>query len=135
MRLRDRRVIITGAASGMGRSLAMSLSKEGAQRGLVDRNEEGLRLRSKELASVGRACYWAVADVGKRAEVVAALGRLEENLGRVGILVASAGILKLATAWETALDEVQEIMQVNFYGVIYAINAVLPGMLQRGSGH
>jgi short-subunit dehydrogenase len=135
VKLQNRTVIVTGAASGMGRALCYCLSREGARLGLVDRNEKGVRAVADDLSSQGVSCLWAVADVRRRKEIDVAINTLAVQLGPVDVLVASAGVLELWPADELMVDQVEETMQVNFLGVVYAINAVLPAMLMRGSGH
>jgi short-subunit dehydrogenase len=135
VQLRDRIVIVTGAASGMGRALCFSLGHEGARLGLVDRNEKGLRSLADELAGRGVGCLWAVADVRHQKELAHAIDTLAAQLGPVDILVASAGILHMSPADDLMVERVEEAIQVNFLGVVYAINAVLPAMLKRQSGH
>ena len=98
MKLQGQTVLITGAASGMGRALCFSLNREGARLGLVDRNEEGLRSLADDLSGQGACCRWAVADVRRRQEVERAVRNLTAQFGQVDILVASAGILSLAPA-------------------------------------
>src|SRR5262245_32585785 len=119
----------------MGRALCDSLGREGARLGLVDRNEKGVRSVADDLASQGISCLWAVADVRRRKDIDGAIHTLAAQLGPVDVLVASAGVLDLWPADDLMVDRVEETMQVNFLGVVYAMDAVLPAMLQRGSGH
>ena len=136
MKLQGQTVVITGAASGMGRALCFSLGRLGASLGLVDRNEEGARALAEELGLEGIRSHWAVADVRRQHEVEDAIGRVTAQLGgRVDVLVASAGILKMSKPDQMQVAEVEEILQVNFFGVVYAIDAVLPDMLKRQRGH
>lgn len=135
VRLANRRVFITGAASGMGRALAMSLSREGASLGLLDRDENGLRSVAENLSGKDTACEWVAVDVRRRDDVIEAVRHLTARLGEADILIASAGILRLSPAVELRVEQVEETIQINFLGAVYAIDAVLPAMLKRGSGH
>jgi NAD(P)-dependent dehydrogenase (short-subunit alcohol dehydrogenase family) len=135
MNLATRTAFITGAANGMGRALAFSLSREGAHLGLVDVDENRVRSLAEELSCRGGPCAWVVADVRRRHEVNRAVQTLADRLGEPDILVASAGVLRLSRADELMVDQVEETLQVNFLGAVYAIDAVLPGMLSRRSGH
>lgn len=129
----NRVALITGAASGIGRQLALSLAAEGARIAAVDRQSDGLDRLSSDLKGKTIAC--AIADVTDRAAVHSAVTRLEEQVGPTDLLVASAGI-GIETPAETfrAEDFIAQI-QVNLIGVINTLDAVLPGMCQRRSGH
>lgn len=131
MRLKDQVVVVTGAASGMGRALCQELHRAGARLGLLDRNAEGLAVLAEEL----RPCASAVADVRDRAAVGKAIDALTEQLGPVDVLVACAGITGATLVDDLAVPETEAILEVNLLGVAHAIDAVLPGMLARGRGH
>src|SRR5436305_11816674 len=123
MKLQGKTVIITGGASGMGRALAFLLGREGARLGLIDRNEKGVSALADELAAQEIFCRWAVADVRRREQVETALRGLAAEVGPVDVLIASAGVLRMARAEAVPIEDVEEILQVNFLGAIYAINA------------
>jgi NAD(P)-dependent dehydrogenase (short-subunit alcohol dehydrogenase family) len=129
---RDRVVLITGAASGIGRALALRLAAEGARVAALDLQEPGLESLQRELA--GKPFAWAVADVIDLAAVRAAVKRLEEHLGPIDVLIASAGIGRKTTAADFSAEEVNAHIQVNLIGVVNSIDAVLPGMRQRRRG-
>lgn len=135
MRFKDRMILVTGAASGIGRALCERLGNEGACLALVDWNAEGLHKLEKSLDSAGVRCAAAVADVRNRAQVRAVVDNLVARLGPVDILIASAGLCCLSGIEDLRVDKLEEIVQVNFLGVVYTLDAVLPAMLQRGSGH
>lgn len=130
MRLKDQQVIVTGAASGIGRALCPLLAGEGARLGLLDRDAAGLASLARELQDAGFRCTSMMADVGDPAAVRAAL----EPLGPVDVLVACAGITGTTLVDDLAVERTEAILRVNLLGVAYAIDAVLPGMLERGSG-
>jgi short-subunit dehydrogenase len=136
MKLTGETALITGAASGVGRELSFLLAREGMRLGLVDRDGSRLGSLAKELSDRGvTACATAVADVRDRTALDAAVRTLTAQLGEAYLLVASAGVLRLCPAHDLMVDRVEETLQVNFFGAVYAINAVLPGMLRRGMGH
>jgi short-subunit dehydrogenase len=129
-----KRVLITGASSGVGAALARALAKEGAVVGLIAR-------RRDRLAEVLAACHetsseslmW-VADLAD----TAAVGRLAveawDALGGIDVLVNNAAIPKRRAV--TALDpaQVEAVMRVNFFAPMHLTLAVLPRMLERGEG-
>ncbi len=128
---RDRVVLITGAASGIGRALAHRLAHEGARIAALDLQAEGLQSLARDLPAVA----WAVADVTDLAAVRAAVARLEEQAGPTDLLIASAGIGRKTAAHEFQAEEINAHIQVNLIGVVNSIDAVLPGMRQRRRGH
>jgi short-subunit dehydrogenase len=132
--LTGKNLLITGAASGMGRALAVAAAREGARLGLLDRQEKGLEILAQQLTETRAACAWQVADVRDRSALTAAVQELEARLGTVDILVAAAGITGATLVDDLAVSETEAIIQVNLLGVANTINAVLPGMLQRGQG-
>ena len=134
MTLRGKVAIVTGAASGMGRALCHELAHEGVRLGLLDRNTGGLDSLDAELRSSGAICCRATADVSERRAVRDAIAALVAELGPLDLLVACAGITGATLVEDLAVEQTEELMRVNFLGVIYAIDAVLPDMLARGSG-
>ncbi len=134
MYLKNRLVFVTGAAGGIGRALCFRLGREGACTGLIDRNGPAVERLRKELADAGVRSAAAVADVRDRDETHAAVGRLSAELGPPDILVAGAGLCGFAHVDDLRVAQLEEMLRVNFLGAVYAIEAVLPGMLRRASG-
>ena len=134
MRFKHRMILVTGAASGIGRALCELLGAEGASLALIDRNADGLQALEKSLGGAGVRCAAAVADVRIRAQVREAVDNLAARLGPVDILIASAGLCCLSGVDDLRVEKLEEIVQVNFLGVVYALDAVLPAMLRRGNG-
>jgi short-subunit dehydrogenase len=130
----DRVVLVTGAAGGIGRALCLRLGRDGARLALVDRNESALEKLQQELKAAGIRCASAVADVRVRDDIRAAVEKLRADLGPVDILVAGAGLCGFSVLDDLKVPQLVEIVEVNFLGVVYAIEAVLPEMLSRGSG-
>jgi short-subunit dehydrogenase len=135
MKLHGQIAVITGAASGMGRALCHELGREGVRLGLLDRNEAGLASLADALKAAGVVCTWAAADVRDRQAVRAAVAALENELGPADLLVACAGITGTTLVDDLQVELTEAIVQVNLLGVVYAIDAVLPGMLARRAGH
>lgn len=135
MQFREQVVVVTGAAAGMGRELSLRASRQGARVGLIDRDVTGLQQLQNELTSAGVRCCAAVADLRCRDEARAAIDRVVERLGAVDVLIASAGVCGVSSVDDLCVSDVERMMQINFLGVVYTIEAVLGEMLQRGSGH
>jgi short-subunit dehydrogenase len=126
---------VTGASSGIGWALAKELASQGCKVGVSARREEPLRRLVDEIEQAGGSAVLAVADVGVRDSVQAAGEWIAEQLGPVDLLIANAGVGVPTTVDPMNVDVIEETFQVNVLGVVYAIEAVLPGMLARGRGH
>lgn len=124
--------VITGASSGIGWSLAKLLAAEGCKVGLLARRREALETLAKE---IGANAVIAPADVGDRDQTLAAIRQVVDQLGPVDLLIANAGF-GIETQYDPVNSvDIENMMRVNFLGVVYAIEAVLPAMLQRRQGH
>jgi short-subunit dehydrogenase len=127
--------VVTGASSGIGWALARELAAGGCRVGLVARRKEQLDRLAADIRQAGGTAAAAAADVADREQTLAAIHGLESQLGPVDLLIANAGV-----GAPTLLDpfnaaDVEKMIRVNLLGVIYSIEAVLPGMLRRGRGH
>ena len=130
----QRVVLITGASSGIGRALALRLAECGAKVGLVARREELLMELAGQLQGLGAMAAVAVADVSKRGEMQRATQHIRERLGPIDVLIANAGVGMPTLLDPLNVGDVERMFQVNVFGVIYAIEAVLPEMVRRRSG-
>jgi NADP-dependent 3-hydroxy acid dehydrogenase YdfG len=128
-------VIVTGASSGIGRALAFRLGSSGYRVGLIARRAELISDVAREINAAGGVALAEAADVGDRLALREAISALERNLGPIDVMVANAGFGAPTYLDPLNIDEVEETMRVNVLGVIYSIEAVLPGMIARGRGH
>ncbi len=129
----DRVVLVTGAGSGIGRQLALTLSQRGARIAAVDLAADALAGLEAEFK--GRPIAWASADVTDRPSLLAAAADLERRLGPTDILIANAGIGRETDPFDFKAELVEAQIRVNLIGVANSVEAVLPGMLQRKRGH
>ena len=127
--------IITGASSGIGWEMAKVLAAQQCAVGLVARRKDRLDTLVQEIQAAGGKAACAAADVSDRVQTVAAIRGLRDQLGPVDLLIANSGVGVPTTLEPLNIDEVEVMFKVNTLGVIYAIEAVLPEMVQRGSGH
>src|SRR5262245_51893979 len=125
--------LITGAGSGIGRQLALTLAGEGAVIAAVDLRPEPLDGLAAALP--GKAVAWEVADVTDLAGMRAAAAKLSDRLGPIDLLIANAGIGRETSALNFNAEDVAAQVRVNLIGVANSIDAVLPTMLARGRGH
>jgi NAD(P)-dependent dehydrogenase (short-subunit alcohol dehydrogenase family) len=129
--LRDRVVLITGAASGIGLALARAFAAEGSHVVAVDIDEAGCRTAA---AGIEGACAYHL-DVTDSGAALALAEAVEAEVGPVDVLVNCAGIAFLSEVVDTSLAEWHRIVDVNLWGPVHLIHAFLPRMYARGSGH
>lgn len=129
----ERVALITGAGSGIGRALAALLAREGARVAALDLNPAGLLSLEAELPP-GKVAH-AVCDVTDLNATRAAVAKLEQQQGPIDLLIASAGIGRKTPADPFSAEDINAVINVNLTGVVNSIDAVLPGMRQRGRGH
>jgi short-subunit dehydrogenase len=127
-------VMITGASSGIGRGLAVSLGSKGARVGLVARRAETLDEVVSEIESLGGKAMAVPADVQSAESMKSAADQLSQSLGPIDVLVANAGIGPTRDAAKFSAAEVSDVMNVNVIGASNSVAAVLPRMLERGEG-
>ena len=127
--------IVTGASSGIGRALAIQLGAAGYRLGLIARRRPELDATAASIVSSGGTVAAAVADVGDRQALHSAFESLADQLGPIDVMVANAGFGAPTRLDPLNTAEVEQTIRVNVMGVIYSIEAVLPGMLKRQRGH
>jgi uncharacterized protein len=133
--LKDKVAIVTGASSGIGRATALALARQGACLALAARRVDALRELAAEIESHGGKAMALQADVTKRDQVERMLHEVLAQWGRVDILVSNAGEYIRAPIVELDPADLQRSLDVNFFGGVYCIKAVLPHMLAQKSGH
>lgn len=135
MSFAGRTAVITGASSGIGRALAATLAAKGARVGVTARRADLLEVLAREVRAAGGTIASAAADATDRAALGDAVRGLEKTLGPIDLLIANAGVAVPSAVGPGHVEAVERMMRVNFLGVVYAFDAVLGGMLARGSGH
>jgi NAD(P)-dependent dehydrogenase (short-subunit alcohol dehydrogenase family) len=135
--LRDRIVVVTGASSGIGRATAQLLARHGAHVVLVSRTREKLEALAGEISEAGGRASVYPADLSDLDACDAMIHRVLTDFGRVDILVNNAG-RSIRRSIESSYDrfhDFQRTMQLNYFGAVKLLLAVLPGMRSRRSGH
>ena len=122
--------VVTGAASGIGRALALELDRRGYRLALCDIDEGGLQ----ELGDQLEDAFGMPVDVGDQAAVEAFAAAVVSDLGTPEVVVHNAGV-SMSEKFETmALQDFEWIMRINFWGMVYSCRAFLPAMLARKGG-
>ena len=134
--LAGRVAVVTGAASGLGRAMAVRFAGEGMRLALADIEAEPLRALEQELADRGCDVVADVVDVS-RAEDIDRLATVAfERFGAVHVLCNNAGVVKRARSWALTLDDWRWVLGVDLWSVIHAVRAFVPRMLELGEpGH
>ncbi len=133
--LRDKVVVVTGAASGIGRGLARGLSAKGARLALVDLDEARLADVAAELEAAGQRVSRHVADVGDRQRMQALPDEVVAVHGGVDVLINNAGVSIGAMFADHSIDDAEWLLKVNLMGVIYGCKFFLPVLLEAESAH
>ncbi len=131
----DKNVLITGATSGIGKATAELLANEGYNLILCGRRGERLEALKEELSQKSRIRTLSF-DVRDRKKVVAEIGGLEDEWKEIDILLNNAGNAHgLAPIQEGSIDDWDAMIDINVKGLLYVSKAVVPGMVERKSGH
>jgi NADP-dependent 3-hydroxy acid dehydrogenase YdfG len=126
---------ITGAGSGIGRALAHALVAQGCAVFITDNNAGNLSIVEQELRAKQANVHARIMDVSDRADVFKAVEEATEKLGSVEGMFNNAGISFSDMVETMSLDDFQRVMDIDFWGVVHGTQAVLPKMLESGTGH
>jgi short-subunit dehydrogenase len=134
--IRGAATAVTGAASGIGRALAIELAARGADLALADRDEAGLQSVAAEIAGAHRVKVTTHrVDVGAPAEITAFAQAAIAAHPALNILVNKAGVALLGQFGEIDQAQMDWLMNINFWGVVHATRAFLPYLATRGEAH
>jgi NAD(P)-dependent dehydrogenase (short-subunit alcohol dehydrogenase family) len=126
---------ITGAASGIGRALAVDLAGRGADLALSDIDEAGLAETAERARAAGVEVTTARLDVSDREAVHAWADQVVADHGRVNLIVNNAGVALGATVAQMTIEDLEWLMGINFWGVVHGTQAFLPHLTASGDGH
>jgi 3-oxoacyl-[acyl-carrier protein] reductase len=133
-KLNGRIAVVTGAATGLGRGIALLYAGEGADVAVIDKNAEGAKRVADAIARKGRRSLALGVDVGEEAAVEQAFARINETLGAPHILVNNAGIATVALMEEMSTAMWDEMIRVNLKSVFLCTRAILPAMRSNRYG-
>ena len=134
MHLDGKRVLITGAGSGIARSAAVQMTIDGAEVWGLDWSAPGLEGTGALVSAAGGRWNALTLDVSDPARVREAVATVQRSWDRIDVLVNVAGVVSLHRVTEMPDEEWERVLRVNLFGTFYMCKAVLPGMLARRSG-
>ncbi|MCU1280001.1 MAG: short-chain dehydrogenase/reductase [bacterium] len=132
--LRDRVAVVTGATRGLGLRIATRLAEAGCPLAICARDEHEIKEAGLRLAGYGSPVMARRVDVSDPVAVDIFIDDVEAHFGRIDILVNNAGIIQAGPLEDMTLADFREALAVDFWGVVYASLAALPGMRKRRTG-
>ena len=127
--------LITGAASGIGRSFAMALAKEGMNLYITDINIEDLEKVKNEVVELGATVYSDKCDVSKFEDFKKISKDFYSKLGDLDLLINNAGIAIGGGIENLEIEDWKKVLDVNLWSIIYSLKVFVPRMIKKGSGH
>jgi len=132
---RDNAIVwITGASTGLGRALALALAAEGRVVAASARSRDKLDALSAETEDLSGAIHAVPLDVTDRAATAAAVAGIEDRFGPIGLAVLNAGTHVPDGAQDFSANTVRAVMELNLFGAVNGLEALLPRMMARGQG-
>jgi NAD(P)-dependent dehydrogenase (short-subunit alcohol dehydrogenase family) len=132
--LSGKTVLVTGAASGIGKQTTLQFARRGANIAICDANEDGLKQTEAECRSLGRQVIAHRVDVANREEMRAFAERVHGEVEAVDILMNNAGVGLGGGFLDTSLEDWEWIVGINFWGVVYGCHFFVPRMVARDKG-
>jgi len=134
--LRGRVAVVTGAASGIGRATALELARKGCVLALVTRNnKEGLQDTASQIGALGGKASLHMADVSSREQMEALPAEVVAAHGAVHVLVNNAGVTLMGDLADQTIDDLEWVLDINLWGVIYGCKFFLPHLMERDEAH
>ena len=128
--VRGKVVVVTGAASGLGRAIALRFATAGARIVALDRDREQLDAFDKELGAIGAERLALPLDVTDASACGAAFAAAVARFGSIDTLVNNAGISHRSAFDATALEVIRRVVEVNFFGAVNCTHAALPHLIK-----
>ena len=133
--LKDRKVFITGAASGIGRSTAIAMGNAGCHLFLTDIDDNGLKKTADVITGKGgKVCLSRAFDVGDYQSMVVFSKEVHEKHGALDILVNVAGVALFSQIEDMRHGDWERVIKVNLWGVIHGLECFVPEMIRAGKG-
>lgn len=132
--LKGKTALITGGSHGLGMAIAIGLAKAGARIIINGRSKDRLEIAAKEYAAQGVEVSIYEFDVTQEEQVVKSLGKIEQEIGPIDILVNNAAIIKRIPILEMQATEFKEVLNTDLVGPFIMAKHIVPGMIKRGGG-
>jgi len=132
--LRNKVVLITGGSRGLGLVMARQLLRQGARVAICARDALELQRAYSDLGPEHGRVLTVPCDISERGQVTAMVHAVQQYFGRIDVLINNAGTIQVGPMELMTLEDYDEAMNVHFWGPLYAVLAVLPGMRQRREG-
>jgi short-subunit dehydrogenase len=133
--VRGKVAVVTGAGSGIGRALAYDLARRGAKLAISDVDATGLAETAKQVRVIGATVHEARLDVTDRAAVLSYADEVAAEYGVVNIVINNAGIAFTGDVEKMSFEQMERVMDVDFWGVVNGTKAFLPHLIASGDGH
>ena len=127
--------VVTGAASGIGRALACELARRGATLAISDVDEVGLAETARQVRTIGAKVHEQRLDVTDRAAVLTYADVVAAEFGAVNMIFNTAGIAFTGDIADMSFEQIERVMDVDFWGVVNGTKAFLPYLIASGDGH
>src|ERR1700744_5630377 len=126
---------VTGAGSGIGRALALELGRSGASLAISDVDVDGLTQTEEQLKAIGAPVRSDRLDVTEREAFQVYADQTNEHYGKVNQIYNNAGIAYIGDVDISQFKDIEKVMDVDFWGVVYGTKAFLPHLIASGDGH
>ena len=135
MRLKGKRIAISGASKGLGKALAQRFAREGASLALCARGSEAMKRVALELEEIGTEVVWRACDISDQVQAQDFIADVLNRFGYIDVLVNNASaIVPLKDIADYTSQEWEDVVRVNVNGLFYLSRAVLPSMMERKAG-
>ena len=128
---RDKVVVVTGAASGIGAAICHRFSREGARIGLLDMDEKGVKSAADKLRATGADAVGISCNVISEGECSSAIEEVLQRYGGIDVLVNNAGITQRSAFVDTKISVYRRVMDVNFFGSLHCTKAAIDSLIKR----